>query len=382
MNELVPYKDLQSMAETVVRSKMFPGISTPESAMALFLLCQSEGLHPMQALTRYHVIQGRPAMKADAMLAEFMRRGGTINWLEWTNDACEAEFVSPGCPQGVKVRWTMDDAKRAGVTGNPTWTKYPRQMLKARVASDGVRMTDPAVNQGRYSPEETRDIIYSEKASLAAPEEPTGPSQLEGQLRRSLGETPEPVRLEGTVAPGHCTLKACGGEIGLFVSTSKAFPGREYWQCEVAHEEKIRLLNEGATNKLANAAVAAHYREWVGPWPVAVKEGAIYRGISAPPSGPDGKPLYLNRTEREYFEGAGDADSDSAADLPPPLPEDAPAPSIFGTDESHSILMAEATLAAQKGEEVLAQGGTPLQAVEAISARIAKKLAKEKAAAK
>jgi hypothetical protein len=157
-SELVSYSDLQDMAMNVVRSKMFPGITTPEAAITLMLLCQAEGLHPMQAMMRYHVIQGRPAMKADAMLAEFMRRGGTVNWLQWDNQACEAEFKSHGCPEGVKVRWTMEDARRAGVVNNPTWTKYPRQMLKARVASDGVRMADPAVNQGRYTPEEVQDF--------------------------------------------------------------------------------------------------------------------------------------------------------------------------------------------------------------------------------
>lgn len=159
MNDaLVPYKDIEQMANQVVKSRMFAGINTPEAAITLMLLCQSEGLHPMQAMMRYHMIQGRPSMKADAMLSEFMRRGGTVKWIEWTNEACEAEFKSSGCPDGVKVRWTMDDAKRAGVTGNPTWTKYPRQMLKARVSSDGVRMADPAVNQGRYTPEEVQDF--------------------------------------------------------------------------------------------------------------------------------------------------------------------------------------------------------------------------------
>jgi hypothetical protein len=172
-SELVPYKDLEAMAQDVVHGGLFPGLKTVSQALTLFLVAQAEGLHPMTAAMRYNIIQGRPALKAEAMLASFMERGGQVKWLEWNNEACEAEFKSPGCPDGVKVRWTMDDAKRAGVTGNPVWTKYPRQMLKARVASDGVRMADPAVNQGRYTPEEVQDFEPETKVKADAEVLPT-----------------------------------------------------------------------------------------------------------------------------------------------------------------------------------------------------------------
>ena len=110
-NALVPYRDILEMAQAVVKGRLFPDVDTPEKALTLMLLCQSEGLHPMQALTRYHIIKGRPALKADAMLAAFMERGGTVKWKEWTNEACEAIFTSAGCPDGVVVRWTMADAR-------------------------------------------------------------------------------------------------------------------------------------------------------------------------------------------------------------------------------------------------------------------------------
>lgn len=285
-NELVPYSDLEKMATQVVRSRMFPGITTPEAAMTLFLLCQSEGLHPMQATMRYHVIQGRPAMKADAMLAEFMRRGGTVKWKEWTNEACEAEFKSQGCPEGVTVRWTMEDAKRAGVTGNPTWTKYPRQMLKARVASDGVRMADPAVNQGRYTPEETQDfepekpsVVQADAEVVDSPAVAEAKAEAAERSRRGAAMVAEfaPDRFDeknaaalmnaGAVAPPVCTLKGCDSPISEFESTSKQFMGRRYFQCAKAYAEKKRAIKNGSTNAKANASVAAHYRAWAEPWP-------------------------------------------------------------------------------------------------------------------
>ena len=78
-NELVTYtvSDVRVMAEAAAKSGLF-GMKTPEQALALMMLCQAEGIHPMKAVAEYHIIQGRPALKADAMLARFLRAGGTV----------------------------------------------------------------------------------------------------------------------------------------------------------------------------------------------------------------------------------------------------------------------------------------------------------------
>lgn len=174
-NSLVPYSDLERMAAQVVKGGLFPGIKTTEQALTLFLVAQSEGLHPMTATMRYNIIQNRPAMKAEAMLASFMERGGTVDWTEYTDEAVTGIFRSAGVPKGVSVRWTLDDAAKAGLGRNPTWKSYPKQMLKARVASDGVRMCDPAVNQGRYTPEEVSEFREVEIVSPEPPEASLGP---------------------------------------------------------------------------------------------------------------------------------------------------------------------------------------------------------------
>ena len=75
MNNLVPIGDIQTMAEVAAKSKMF-GFKSTEEAMAIMLLCQAENLHPAIAMRDFHVIQGRPALKADAMLARFQQAGG------------------------------------------------------------------------------------------------------------------------------------------------------------------------------------------------------------------------------------------------------------------------------------------------------------------
>ena len=161
----MPLAEVQKLADAVARSGLF-GIKTAEQALALMAICQAEGLHPAKAAQEYHVIQGRAALKADAMLARFQRAGGRVRWAETTDQACAGEFTHE---QGgtVTIRWTLDDAKRAGLAGKDNWKSYPRQMLRARVISEGVRACFPGAIQGFYTPEEVMDFAPAGEVKAA-----------------------------------------------------------------------------------------------------------------------------------------------------------------------------------------------------------------------
>ena len=153
---LIPVGDLQRMAAAVAASKLF-GITNADQAMALMLVAQAEGLHPATAARDYHIIQGKPALKADAMLARYLSSGGKVEWHDHTDAKVSATFSHP---QGgsLKIDWDMPRAKAAGLGGKDMWTKYPRQMLRARVISEGIRATNPAVAVGVYTVEEVNDF--------------------------------------------------------------------------------------------------------------------------------------------------------------------------------------------------------------------------------
>lgn len=162
------------MAQAIAESKLF-GIQTPAQALALGLLCQAEGRHPAEAARDYHIINGKPSLKSEAMLARFQQAGGRVEWHDYTHESVSGTFSHP---QGgtLKVSWTIKDAERAGLTGNPTWKKFPRQMLKARCISEAVRGIYPGVLSGLYAPEEVAEF---------------GPVQTE----------PEPLAIEATSEP-------------------------------------------------------------------------------------------------------------------------------------------------------------------------------------
>jgi hypothetical protein len=192
--QLIPFNELAQMAEVIAESKLF-GIQNTKQALALGILCQAEGRHPGEAGRDYHIISGRPTLKSEIMLARFQAAGGRVEWHEYTHESVSGTFSHP---QGgsLKVSWTMQDATRAGLTGNPTWKKFPRQMLKARCISEAVRGIFPGVLSGLYAPEEVSDIPVQVVAETA-PE----PIQVPIQLEAPKEAAPVEVQTESQPLP-------------------------------------------------------------------------------------------------------------------------------------------------------------------------------------
>lgn len=173
MTALVPVDQIERMALAVAKSGLF-GVKTPDQAMALMLVAQAEGMHPAIAARDYHVINGRPTLRADAMLARFQQAGGKVEWGEYTDQRVVGTFAHP---QGgsVRIEWTTKMAQDAGLTRNPTWKSYPRQMLRARCISEGIRTIYPGVAIGTYTPEEAEDMAPRPARDMGAVEEVAPP---------------------------------------------------------------------------------------------------------------------------------------------------------------------------------------------------------------
>ena len=174
------FDEVMHMAESFARSNLF-GAKTVDQALALMMMAEAEGKHVATAMQDYDIIQGRPALKADAMLGRFQLAGGHVKWITMTDDACAAEFSHPTCAAHV-IDWDMDRAKAAGLGGKDNWRKFKRQMLRARVIAEGVRSTFPACLRGapHYVSEEVQDFEPARpqvspppaRGQLAAPDEP------------------------------------------------------------------------------------------------------------------------------------------------------------------------------------------------------------------
>lgn len=187
---LIPFDEIQKMARAVAASGLF-GIKNEAQAVALMLFAQSENLHPMTAVRDYHIMNGKPSMKADTMLARFQSAGGKVRWERYDDQAVIGVF-SHGDSKPVTVEWTIERAKTIQqevwedgpngrrrtskpITDKEVWKYYPRNMLRARCTSEGIRAVMPGVLCGLYTPEEIQDITHLATAETSGPDLPAAP---------------------------------------------------------------------------------------------------------------------------------------------------------------------------------------------------------------
>jgi len=159
-----PLAAAQQMGKMIAESGLF-GIKTTPQGMVLALEAMHQQRPVMELARRYHVIEGKLSMRADAMQAEFQADGGLVKWLETSTEVCSAEFSHPKhAPEAVPVTVTFKEMKESGVAVGSgkaikaNWKKFPRQMLRARCISEGVRMVHPGIVVGVYTPEEVTDF--------------------------------------------------------------------------------------------------------------------------------------------------------------------------------------------------------------------------------
>jgi hypothetical protein len=167
-HQLIPFGELQAMATVIAKAGSF-GFKTPEQAAALMLVAQADGLHPAKAATHYHIINGKPSLTADAMLARFQTAGGRVKWEAYGDGVVTGTFTH-AAGGSVTITWTMERARKAGV-GN--LEKFPAAMLRARCISEGVRTVYPGVIVGMYTPEEVSTFhVETVPQQIAASTEP------------------------------------------------------------------------------------------------------------------------------------------------------------------------------------------------------------------
>lgn len=145
------------------------GVSTPGDGAVLALTCMCEGITPLEFAKTYHIINGRPSMRADMMHAKFREAGGKIQWKNLGDDGKLAEAVFEFDGQSIPVAYTIEDAR--AVVGDKVdkpdsnWRKDRGAMLRARLITKAVRILAPELIAGVYTPEEIESSAVQTQTS-------------------------------------------------------------------------------------------------------------------------------------------------------------------------------------------------------------------------
>jgi hypothetical protein len=243
----VSMADIERMANAVAKSGLF-GVKTPDQAMALMLIAHAEGMHPAIAARDYDIIQGKPAKKAEAMQRDFLKSGGKIKWKELSDTAAEAEFTHEAGGT-ISIRWDMDRASKAGLSGKDMWKKFPRQMLRARCISEGVRTVNPMATSGMYAVEEVQD--FEPKPMQDVTPKPSA----QEKLNRLAEEPKQAVALYAFTDPDGVVSQVAGSEwlVQAEIQLNTASHPAEFWKMNEATFLQIKASAEEKGNRKAVA---------------------------------------------------------------------------------------------------------------------------------
>jgi len=145
--------DAVRLAQILVASRLLPrSIATPEAAFAVICTGRELGLTAMQSLRSIHIIEGKPTMSADLMVA-LCKKSSVCRYfrlVESTAERAVYETARRDDPEPTRLAFTMHEAQAAGVSGKDNWKRFPAAMLRARAASALVRAVYPDVLLGVY----------------------------------------------------------------------------------------------------------------------------------------------------------------------------------------------------------------------------------------
>lgn len=233
------------IANSAICPKQYMG--KPGDVLVAMQYGMEVGLHPLQAVQEVAVINGRPTVYGDAMLA-LIKASGLLEDMEERSP--EEALKAGGGMCRMKRRdqvtpiirtFTMADAKTAGLWGKPgPWTQYPGRMFQMRSRGLSCRDGFADVLKGLLPREEVEDYQpFTTTSDGVELQRPTRKSQgIVQEIRVGTPPAPAPITEIVSMAP---TAQAV--EPTVIVEPAPMPPtldaGRQVWKGQI---DKIKQL--------------------------------------------------------------------------------------------------------------------------------------------
>ena len=130
----------------------------PANVLVAVQLGMELGLAPMQAMQSIAVINGRPSIFGDGMLAICMAHPAFIDIKETNDNEGATCTVRRRGREPVTHSFTRADAEQAGLLNKDIWKLYTRRMMQMRARAFALRDCFPDALRGIACYEEARDF--------------------------------------------------------------------------------------------------------------------------------------------------------------------------------------------------------------------------------
>lgn len=154
---------MQSQAESLLKSGFLPSaIKTPEQALAIILTGRELGIPAMAALNTINVIQGKPTISPQLMLA-LIERSGQLEDIKIIADDTKATVTLKRKGRTAHTEtFGRSEAQALGLAGRDNYKKQAAVMFKWRAVAACARVVFADVILGLYTPEEMGAVTNEE----------------------------------------------------------------------------------------------------------------------------------------------------------------------------------------------------------------------------
>lgn len=144
------------LAKGVFQSRLYPQLATPEAVWAVIIRGREMGLGALTALDTIVMIQGKPALSAHLIIARAKQHPECEYFQLVSSDEMAAEYVTKrrGNPEPTRMRYTIEQAKLAGLAGRGNWVTRPAELLRKTAGVHLARAEYPEAILGAYADSE------------------------------------------------------------------------------------------------------------------------------------------------------------------------------------------------------------------------------------
>jgi RecT family len=146
---------LREQATMLVQSGfMPPSIKTPENAIAVILMGRELGITPMASLQTINIIQNKPTISPQLMLALINRSGQLEDIKMESNSSAATCMMKRKGRHPHTVKFGKEEAQALQLSGKDNYKKQPGTMFQWRAVAMCARVVFPDVILGLYTPDE------------------------------------------------------------------------------------------------------------------------------------------------------------------------------------------------------------------------------------